>query len=69
MPLTHHIGQPADENTDAETTGGRRLGRYLLAGGAVLAAAAVARRRRRRRHDDREMVTIEICDEPAMLGR
>ncbi|WP_049894189.1 hypothetical protein [Halogranum rubrum] len=69
MQLTHHIGQPADEEVDAETTGGRRLGRYLLAGGAVLTAAAVVRRRRRRRRDDREMVTIEIRDEPAMLGR
>jgi hypothetical protein len=69
MQLTHHLGQPTDEQPAAETTRSRRLGRYLLAGGAVLAVSALARRRRQRRRDDREMVTIDIRDEPPTLGR
>jgi spore coat polysaccharide biosynthesis protein SpsF (cytidylyltransferase family) len=70
MQLRHYLGQPAEEESEADRSQRRRLGRYLVAGGAVLAATALAkRRRRRRRREEREMVTIEIRDEPATPGK
>ena len=67
-PTTADESGDADDETGTADTSKRRLRRYLLAAGTAVAAGALVYRRRMRRAD-REMVTIEITDDPATADR